>query len=112
MLSPAAKRLPKRFQYGWGDSTVRTPAETRPAPIARTSSIVPILKDLEVVIGSCAWLDRTCGELEFAAAREGEEHPRRGLRSRRVMTVRVDLGKGRSIGPGHALGASPAYRSP
>jgi hypothetical protein len=52
-----------------------TPAETRPAPIARTSSIVPILKDLEVVIGSCAWLDRTCGELEFAAAGEGEEHP-------------------------------------
>jgi hypothetical protein len=33
------------------------------------------LKNQEVVIGSCAWLDRTCGELEFAAAGEGEEHP-------------------------------------
>jgi len=33
------------------------------------------IQNQEVVIGSCAWLDRTCGELEFAAAGEGEEHP-------------------------------------
>jgi len=70
-LTLSAPQPPTRTDY----FVRRSPAETRPAPIARTSWIVPILKNQEVVIGSCAWLDRTCGELEFAAAGEGEEHP-------------------------------------